>query len=361
LLNPIFRAGIAFTAATASNIRRAEGGWRAEGGGLADRDGLTDGGGLTDARRPTDAAWRVDTEAGPFFARTILDARGRRARRSDVRGPRLVAWNQLFRSAAARGSTRSNCPGASASAVVALSDGWCWLARTRDTLALQFVGSANRHLDPQELARRFEAAAAFAAGFVPLAGAAGLVESSWIARGAVARYSSPCRSVGFIRIGDAAVAMDPLSGNGVHEAVRSATAAVAAVNSFLQGVSWEVVAKFIDERAWELWRRSVAAAGRFYRLQAEHAGGAFWTSTASEYERLARDATVRHEGPARFEKRPVLDGHRIDLRRVWVSAEWPRGLWRVGGREIAQVPAELVPSILRRAARGLPREVSDDR
>jgi len=37
--------------------------------------------------------------------------------------------------------------------------------------------------------------------------------------------------------------------------------------------------------------------------------------------------------------RPVLDGMRIELRTVWVSPAAPRGIWRVGGRELNAAPA----------------------
>lgn len=350
LLRSVLDEGIAFTAATVSGIRHFDPARSADDAAGGEWCGDTAG-----------AAWRVDTDLGTFLARTVIDARGRRARRSEIQGPKLVAWNQLLQSDNAPARPRCGREDAAASAVVALEDGWCWLARTGGTISLQFVCSAYGRMDRREVSSRFASCAADAPGFLPLESPGALLESRWTARAAVARYTRPCRQRGLIRIGDAAVAMDPLSGNGVHEAVRSATVAVAAVNSFLQGVGWEIVARFVDERAWELWRRSVAAAGRFYRVQAEHGGGPFWTGTASEYERLAREATVRHEGSARFEERPVLDGERIDLRRVWVSAEWPRGVWKVGGQSLDEIPPDRIPAILSRAAGGLSREVSDDR
>jgi hypothetical protein len=94
------------------------------------------------------------------------------------------------------------------------------------------------------------------------------------------------------------------------------------------------VARFIDERAQELWRRSVSAAAGFYRLQADWFASEFWTRAAGAYTQAADEAAIRHEGAGRFEMRPVLDGERIELRRVWVSAEWPRGVWRVDGRSL---------------------------
>jgi flavin-dependent dehydrogenase len=284
--------------------------------------------------------WQVETTRGLISSRTVLDARGRYARRSDRRGPLLVAWNiiQQIDERAAPGS-----------AVAALDDAWCWVARTGDgLLSLQFIGSASEPLSRQQLVLRIRAAAHAFAGFrSQIDGLIGVQTSH--ARAAVARYSQPSRGQGFLRIGDAAVAMDPLSGNGIHEAVRSARAAVAAVNSYLRGTQWSVIARFIDERARELWRRSVSAAASFYRLQADWCACEFWTRTAAAYQQAADEATIRHAGPGRFEMRPVLDGEQIDLRRVWVCAEWPRGVWKVDGHSLDQAPVEKIPFILSRA------------
>jgi flavin-dependent dehydrogenase len=285
--------------------------------------------------------WQVETTRGLISSRTVLDARGRYARRADRRGPLLVAWNitQQIGERAAPGS-----------AVAALDDGWCWVARTGDgLLSLQFVGSASEPLSRQQLVLRIQAAAHAVPAFRPDIDRLTGVQPSH-ARAAVARYSQPSRGQGFLRIGDAAVAMDPLSGNGIHEAVRSARTAVAAVNSYLQGAQWSVIARFIDERALELWRRSVSAAAGFYSLQADWCASEFWIRAATAYQQAADQSTIRHEGPGRFEMRPVLDGEHIDLRRVWVCAEWPRGVWKVDGHALDQAPVEKVPFILRRAA-----------
>src|SRR5262249_5376779 len=151
------------------------------------------------------------------------------ARRSDSRGPLLVAWSALYP------ESEVSEPG---SAVAALEDGWCWFARTGDgAVALQFVGAASEHLSAQQIAARFRSASAALPEFGPIVP----MLDSLVARAAVARHSRPSQGAGHVRIGDAAVAMDPLSGNGVHEAVRSARVGVAAVNSYLRGAQWHVV------------------------------------------------------------------------------------------------------------------------
>ncbi len=294
-----------------------------------------------------DGAWQIATNCGSVRGRTVLDARGRFARRSNERGPLLVSRSFVL---------ESGRPSAPRSAVAALDDGWCWLAVTNSgTYAAQFVGSATRRLSREQVADRVQSAARSLAdlglcledlglgpadlGLRPAADVGQQIEpligeGTYGACAAVARYSQPSRGPGYLRIGDAAVAMDPLSGNGIHEAVRSARVAVAAVNSYLRGEPWSVVARFVDERSRELWRRSVTAAAGFYRLQADWSGSAFWKSVAETYERAADGATIRVEGKGQFEMRPVLNGEQIELRRVWVSPDWPRGVWKVNGRSV---------------------------
>jgi len=227
--------------------------------------------------------WQVETSSGVLRGRAVLDARGRRARRCDQRGPLLVARNAICQT-----DERS----APRTAVVALDDGWCWFARTEDGLLyLQFIGAAAEHAACDGFATRIQAAARALPEFGLTLDRAPTVKAT-AARAAVARYSRPSQGPGYLRIGDAAVAMDPLSGNGIYEALRSAQVCAAAINSYLRGAEWAVLARFVDEQARELWRRSLTTAGDFYRRQAAHSRGEFWTLAALAYEKAARGATV---------------------------------------------------------------------
>jgi flavin-dependent dehydrogenase len=272
--------------------------------------------------------FRVTTDAGEFHAHCVIDARGRRARRADELGPRLIAWSELHQplEAVPLGS-----------ALVALERGWCWIASNGGCadarLLLQYVGSAHGAAPPSSTSQL-----AAAAHHVPeLARSLVRTPTERLAavsgRAAVARFSQPARIPGLLRVGDAAVAMDPLSGHGIFEALRSAQAAIAAVNSYLNGMDWGPIARFVNERAGEVWRRALATAAGFYRREADHASTAFWTATADAYAACAVLAGPKHTGGGRIETRPVLNGSRIELRDIWVSADWPRGIWQVNGRE----------------------------
>jgi hypothetical protein len=85
--------------------------------------------------RSITAGFSIETDVGERHAHVVIDARGRRARRADALGPRLVALSELHRPlrAVQRGS-----------ALVAMEHGWCWIASTGgddDQLLLQYVGS----------------------------------------------------------------------------------------------------------------------------------------------------------------------------------------------------------------------------
>jgi hypothetical protein len=133
------------------------------------------------------------------------------------------------------------------------------------------------------------------------------------------------------------VAMDPLSGHGIHEALRSATVAVAAANTYLDGGGWGPIERFVNERADDVWARATATAAQFYRAQADCTPTSFWTRTAAAYESLAANAVIREVGAARIESRPVLNGSRIEMRRVVVTPERPRGVWQFDSLELSRL------------------------
>jgi flavin-dependent dehydrogenase len=284
---------------------------------------------------PDLGGFRVITDAGEWRARCVIDARGRRVRRVDELGPRLIAWGELHRPLR---------PVPRGSALVALKRGWCWIASTGERadglLQLQYVGSTHGAAPPLSTALLATAAEYWPELGTTLIATERLTPVS--GRAAVARFSLPARVPGLLRVGDASVAMDPLSGHGIFEALRSAPAAVAAVNSYLTGSAWETIARYVNERAAEVWRRALASAAEFYRAEAEHAATEFWTQTANAYAARAALAGQRHPGPAGIETRPVLNGSRIELHDVWLSADWPRGIWQVNGHECHPISSEEV-------------------
>lgn len=277
---------------------------------------------------PRANGWRVKMRDGAIDCRAVVDARGRRSRRASLRGPSLVAVTQAFRTsqlAVAR------------TAVFALDDGWCWLAEDgTGMLWLQVVGvprASGRHAGlAHRIAAAVDAAPEFAASL-----ATATPTGSAQARAAVARTSTPAAVPGFIRVGDAALAMDPLYGHGVYEALASAHVAVAGIHTFLVRGEWTAVERFVNERTRDVWHRTTMAAAHFYREQCHCGAAPFWTRTAAAYEALAAATGIDDTGAARIELRPVLNGPFIELRRVVVTPQRPRGVWQVDSVELASL------------------------
>lgn len=231
--------------------------------------------------------WHVQMPSGVFQCRAVVDARGRHARGAPVRGPRLVSVSQRF-SSERKGQVRT--------AVHAMTDGWCWLAEDgRCSRWLQLVcapsavqANADIALRIAESLREIPERASFLDGAVAI--------GAPTVRAAVAKMSPAAPSRGTLRIGDACIAMDPLSGHGIHEALVSARVAVAAIHRFLQSDDWDGVSQYMNERTQEIWERMTKNAAQFYGTQATHSPTPFWTQAASAYESLATAARIGGRG-----------------------------------------------------------------
>jgi flavin-dependent dehydrogenase len=272
--------------------------------------------------------WQVRTRHARFDCRLIVDARGRRVRRALRKGPDLIAVCQRFRTQqTAKVLTR----------IEAFPQGWCWLATNgrgmswlqavclRSELSLRF--GLERHLGcilaaaPQTSAALSQATP----------------EGDPLARAATASLSEQQDAPGAFLAGDAMVALDPLSGQGMYEALRSATVAVAAAHSYRSAGDWDPIDRFLRERARDLWRRRSESAALFYAQQAEETPSAFWIRSAAAYAASQGADQSAATGEARIEFRPVLNGSLIELRRVVVTAQSPRGVWRIDAVDLAEL------------------------
>jgi hypothetical protein len=112
------------------------------------------------------------------------------------------------------------------------------------------------------------------------------------------------------------------------------------MHSHLIGLAWEPIARFVNEHASTVWQRVLMSAAESYGRQAARSVAPFWRTTATDYAALAATAGPRYAGPRRIERRPVLNGSRIELRDVWVSREYPRGVWLMNGRDGRRSPGE---------------------
>jgi flavin-dependent dehydrogenase len=273
------------------------------------------------------SGYRVRTRNGAHRARVLIDARGRRSGRARARGPSLIALSQRL-SAVAAGPPRT--------LIAPLEDGWCWFAS--DVVGggmLQLITASHglaRRVAPAQRLRECLAALVVCEG--ALRGAR--PEGEPQARAASARLSAAVAPApGYVYAGDAAVAMEPLSGHGLYEALAAAGAASAAAHTHLEGRSWEPVERFLTERACERWRAGTALALGFYQQQEVSTPTTFWRECAKAYAQLAESPAAGPESV--WELRPVLNDSVIEMRRVAVTQEWPRGVWQIERVELARL------------------------
>ncbi len=134
-----------------------------------------------------------------------------------------------------------------------------------------------------------------------------------------------------IRIGDAALALDPLSGHGVFEALASATAAVPVVTTLLRRPADAALARaFYEERVEQAFLRFARTARDFYRLEERWRDAPFWQARRDWPDNLP--AHPRHRSARRRSAiKPVIEDGFVVAREVIVTADQPRGVFTVDG------------------------------
>ena len=270
------------------------------------------------------ATWRVHTKRDYVDCRVAVDARGRRAQRSPRRGPALIAVCQRY-------STPRT--GRALTRLEAIPQGWCWLAADGRGMSWLQVTSGREpslRLGLEEHMRRLVAMAPHVAADLSGAIAAGAP----IARAATASLCTQLDDVGVIRAGDASIALDPLSGQGMYEALRSVVAVTGAVRGYLSG-SWDPIARFMAERSTELWQHSSRKAAHHYGQQVQKNPSPFWSEAAARYRAMQPVPPI--PGGVRIARRPVLNGARIELQRVVVTPQSPRGVWQVDAIDLPEL------------------------
>ena len=133
-----------------------------------------------------------------------------------------------------------------------------------------------------------------------------------------------------IRIGDAALALDPLSGHGVFEALASATAAAPVVTTLLRRPADAALARaFYEERVEQAFLRFARTARDFYRVEERWRDAPFWQARRDWPDNLpAHPPSV---GATEICVKPVIEDGFVVAREVIVTADQPRGVFTVDG------------------------------
>ena len=278
---------------------------------------------------------RVRLDDGQVLAADFLvEARGRQAplAADRLRGPESVSLLNVW-----QGS-----PGAPASAVESLEDGWAWMARLEDgrcywQVTLDAAGLPGKAgLADYCVARRARSALV-----AELFDAQALLPAQVHARSSTAILAGECVGQDWIRVGDAAMAVDPLSGNGIFQSLSSALQAPVVINTLLRRPERaELARQFHQQRVEQLFLRFARIGRDFYGQEQSRAGQPFWSRRQgwpdAQPLHLAADWQA-----VRVERRPVLRDGLVDEAEVVVSADQPLGVWQLQGVELAPVVREI--------------------
>jgi len=134
------------------------------------------------------------------------------------------------------------------------------------------------------------------------------------------------------RVGDAAFAVDPLSGQGIFEAVATGLAAVPVVNTLLRRPQDRSLAEeFYRRRVEETFLRLARAGRDSYRAERRWGDSPFWGERRAWPDDEPGRAAA---GPASIQTVAVSEDGYVVSRRAVVTPDHPRGVWRLEDVEI---------------------------
>lgn len=163
------------------------------------------------------------------------------------------------------------------SRIDALEQGWCWAAPLPDgTISVAvFVDPTSARLCGNSVEYAFRRT--LSGSHLLRACADGEIVSAVRACDATRSLATPTIGDDFIRVGDAAFSVDPLSSQGVAHAMASALQGAAVINTlFNRPASAQAAKAFLDTRVAEMLKRDGEIARAYYREQAAITATPFW-------------------------------------------------------------------------------------
>lgn len=268
----------------------------------------------------------------PLQADFLVEARGRSAPAAGLarlRGSETVSLLQYWQGE----------PCQPQSAAESFQDGWAWMAAWSDGtryLQLTFDVATADLPDKAQLIDHCNAilrTLPSAQPFIANAEPTGIIH---------ARTSTPilCReAVGenWIRVGDAAMAVDPLSGNGIFQALSSALQAPAVINTLLQQPERATLAKqFYQQRVDHLFHRFARIGRDFYASEERWWDNPFWATRRNWPDNQPLHQETDPDS-LRVVSMPVVSNGLIEAHEVVTTNDQPLGIWHLNGIPMAQV------------------------
>lgn len=249
--------------------------------------------------------------------------------------------------------------GQAASAVHSLEDGWAWMARRADgqcywqlTLDVASAGLPGK-AQLLEYCRQRRRASAMARNFFSDAPEHDL---QLHARSSTAILSPQVCGDHWLRVGDAAMAVDPLSGNGIFQSLSCALQAPAVINTLLQQPQRAALAqRFHRQRVEQLFLRFARIGRDFYADEQRWPEQPFWQARRQWPDRQPAHRTQDFSA-LRIERAPVLRDGLVDEAEVVITPDQPLGVWHVQGVELAPLLRRLQQQTPREALSGLDEE-----
>ncbi len=287
----------------------------------------------------------VDGERQLLTADFLVEARGRAAPGGGlprVRGVETVSLLQYWQGP----------PGAAQSAVQSCEDGWAWMAAHADGRRyLQLtLDVRNTVLPPKKNLGEF-----CSARFRAIESAVPFLRDAVSVDEPYARTSTPVLNeavVGddWIRVGDAAMAVDPLSGNGIFQALSSALQAPAVIATLRHDPSRAALARhFHQQRIERLFYRFARIGRDFYAQESRWTQAPFWSARRSWPDAEPLHVVVTPDRVS-IGRRPVVHEGRIMEEEVVITPDQPLGIWHLDGLPLAPLLRTVQESIAAESA-----------
>lgn len=257
-------------------------------------------------------------------AKYLVEARGRQSPApflSRIRGPQTIAL-------ASNWKTKDN---ARASCVASFENGWGWYAANGNGRAtLQFFVDKEliRSSGKKNLAALYQSCLSQ----TPLLARQvtdAEVDGELFTCGAELCLTGPFISDTAIRIGDAALSPDPLSGHGIYEALSGSITAAAVINAALTEDGDRALAiQFYTQRMTARFARATKTTRASYESEKRWQKSTFWAQRSTwewkDDDRHSNDANKPY-----FRDEPVISYNKIINAPTLVTSENSRGVWRV--------------------------------
>ena len=262
----------------------------------------------------------------------LVESRGRASPASGLprtKGPQTVSLLQHWKGPALSPRT----------GVESFPDGWAWMAACSDglrylqlTLDVESAGvPAKQHLSAwfENRLKTLTQVSQFIEGAKPIGEVYGRTSTAVFCEANVGNS--------LIRVGDAAMAVDPLSGNGMFQALSSALQAPAVINTLIRCPERAELAKqFYEERVENLFYRFGRIGRDFYQTETTWSEKPFWEKRAAWPDLQPVHADVSPD-TVKTAFRPVVKDGVISEEKVIVTPDNPLGIWHLNGLPLADL------------------------